>query len=215
MGKITVNVDYPPEVRTRNKSKLPKDRHIIPKDTNFKVNKIPLGCIDFEMFLKIFDYKYNHKWTNEEIAEEFDLDAKNVDDFLFYFKPFNNRVIDKQPLTVYKDYCVDNTYVKVAQLLNRDVESFKEIPEYKRELAKIEQEKELARLIEEEDTQETEEEQMAKIENLKFKHETFYLAAKEESESNRRESTRKEKSVKKEDKMDVKVEGKKEVNSSS
>jgi hypothetical protein len=181
-------VKYPPEPKKSNKRKLPKDRHIIPKDTNFKVNSIPAGCIDFEMFLRIFDYKYNHLWSNEEIADEFDLDVKNIDDLLFYFKPFNNKIFDKKMYVTAQRFMYDKSYVKIAQLLNRDVETFKEVPEYQRELKKIEDQKALDVLIETaendgRDIDEIKEEELQKLADMKFKHEKFYLGSKEEESS--------------------------------
>ena len=162
------------------KAKLPKDRQIIPKNTNFRVRKVPVGCIDFEMFLKIYDYKFNHLWTNEEIAEEFDLDERHLDDLLFYFKPFNNRVTDKKKYTTSQTFMQDRTYIKMANMLGRDVETFERIPDYKRELAKIEEENRAAELFEQAD-EINEDVDVAideKIESLKFKHEIFFLRGK-------------------------------------
>lgn len=197
MNKVKVNVIYPPEMKTKNKSKLPKDRKIVPKDTNFKVNEIPLGCIDFEMFLKIYDYKYNHYWTNEEIAEEFELDEKNVDDLLFYFKPFNNKIIDKQPLTRSQNWLWDEHYIKMADLLGRDVETQERIPDYKRELQRVEEENKTARLLEEMDEldKETEKEEDERIENMKFKHEIFFIG-RQETEEKKKDETVNENDVK-------------------
>lgn len=184
MGRLKINVRYPPEMKTNRRSKLPKDRQIIPKDMNFRVHQVPGGCIDFEMFLKIYDYKFNHLWSNEEIAEEFGLDERHVDDLLFYFKPFNNRVMDKKQYTTYETFMQDKTYVKMANMLGRDVETFKRIPEYKQELAKIEEEHKATELFEHADeiNEETEEEANERIESLKFKHEIFFLREKAEAE---------------------------------
>lgn len=182
MGQVKINVKYPPEPAKKKKDKLPKDRSIIPKDTNVKVDHIPAGCIDFEILLKIFDYKYNHKWSNEEIAEEFELDEKNVNDLIFYFKPFDNIVHDKQeiypadrdsPFTYY-------SYLKLAHLLGRDPETYKVIPNYMKEIQLAKQEDEMVKLIEEAeegDNDETEEQELERIENMKFKQEKFYIAA--------------------------------------
>ena len=191
MGRLKINVQYPPELKTKRSSKLPKDRQIIPKDMNFRVHKVPAGCIDFEMFLRIYDYKFNHLWSNEEIAEEFDLDERHVDDLLLYFKPFNNRVVDKKKYVSYSTFMQDKTYVKMANMLGRDVETFERIPEYNQELAKIEQENKAAELYEHADeiNEETEEEANERIESLKFKHEIFFLREKaEEEEANAGES---------------------------
>ena len=39
MGKVKIVVTYPPELKSQGK-KLPKERSIIPKDTNFKGKKL-------------------------------------------------------------------------------------------------------------------------------------------------------------------------------
>ena len=174
MGELKINVKYPEEPKS-TKRKLPKDRQIIPKDTNFKVNEVPVGCIDFEMLLRIFDYKYNHRWTNEEIAEEFELDGKNVDDLIFYFKPFNNKITEKVEIGSSSSYLEDRSYIKIAQLLNRDVETFEKIPEYKREIQRIKEENKQLQDVEEEEEEESEEQEMERIENMQFKKEKYFL----------------------------------------
>lgn len=182
MGRLKINVHYPPEMKTKKK-KLPKDRQIIPKDMNFRVRNVPIGCFDFEMFLKIYDYKFNHLWSNEEIAEEFDLEERHVDDLLFYFKPFNNRVVDKKRYAKYGSFMQDKSYVKMAQILGRDVETFERVPDYKRELAKIEEQNKQAELFEQADEINEEEAIDEKIESLQFKHEIFFLREKADEEA--------------------------------
>lgn len=170
------------------------------------VHNVPAGCIDFEIFLKIFDYKYNHLWTNEEIAEEFDLDEKNVDDLLFFFKPFNNKIVDKKCYIANSYPAADKTYVKVAELLNRDVETFKEIPEYKKELARIEEENKQNQIEEitkeDEIYEETEDEYLERVNSQEFIKEKFFISDQTDQTDQTNETDKTDRTEKKENNSD-------------